>query len=51
MPRRVFIPLAITVLVGAYLITVWTDGAATAVGFFLLIGAFMAVHFFLRRAQ
>jgi hypothetical protein len=49
MENRVFIPLAALVLGSAYLITVWTDGVATGVGFFAVIAVFMAVYFLLQR--
>ncbi len=51
LPPRLFIPLAVMTLVGAYLITVWTNGIATGVGFFVLIAAYMAVSFYLWRRK
>jgi ABC-type uncharacterized transport system permease subunit len=49
--RRLSYPLAAAYLVIAYLISRWTDGVATGIGFFILIAAFIAAWIPIRRTR
>jgi hypothetical protein len=49
MPVRVFLPLAAAFLGSAYVLTLLTDGVTTMIGFLILGGVFVVVHFMLSR--